>query len=369
MTNRYDLSTLSDTELASALTELVVTDRRTTAELLAHLAEVDERRLYSRDAFCSMFDWCTRHLKMAEGSAYKRIRAARVARRFPRVLDMVAAGELHLSAVVLLSAHLSDANHAELFALAVHRSKSELERLLAERFPAPDAPALVRRMPLPTPASAARLIPAPQPSVTPASQPAPSASSALAPAALPPPTPAKPPSVAPTSAERFKIQFTASAALVGKLRRAQAVLSHRLPGGDLAAVCELALDALLEQLERDRFAKTERPRQGRAAGPRSSRHIPNAVKREVAQRDGMQCTFVDAAGRRCPATAFLEFHHAIPWALGGVSTAANVHLMCASHNREAAERDFGSRFVRTRIDSGRAARQSNLWAVPGDSDI
>ncbi len=358
MTNRYDLSSLSDAELTSALTRLVVNDRRTTADLLAHLAEVDERRIYSRDAFASMFDYCTRHLKMAEGAAYKRIRAARVARRFPRVLDMIASGELHTSAVVLLSAHLTETNYEELFAAAVHKSKSEIERLLAARFPSPDVPSHVRR--LPQPARRSVLAAVASPAV------APTTAQAVAPPLTVPAAPAPRPSVVPLAPERFKVQFTASAGLVDKLRRAQALLSHRLPSGDLASVCERAVDVLLEKLERERFAKTDRPREPAEAAA-GSRHIPSAVKREVAERDGMQCSFVDASGQRCPSTAFLEFHHVTPWARGGASTAANVRLYCAAHNREAAERDFGREHIRARIERSRAPEQNELWAVPGES--
>src|SRR5689334_20205610 len=102
MRHDHDLVSQSDTDLLAALDRLVASDRHTTAELLAQLGEVDERRLYAREAFPSMFAYCTGRLRMDEGAAYKRIRAARAARRFPVILDMVAAGELHLTAIVLV---------------------------------------------------------------------------------------------------------------------------------------------------------------------------------------------------------------------------------------------------------------------------
>ena len=48
----------------------------------------------------------------------------------------------------------------------------------------------------------------------------------------------------------------------------------------------------------------------------SSRYIPAAVRRAVAERDGNQCTFVDAEGRRCKELQSLQFHHRDPYARG-----------------------------------------------------
>jgi 5-methylcytosine-specific restriction endonuclease McrA len=82
------------------------------------------------------------------------------------------------------------------------------------------------------------------------------------------------------------------------------------------------------------------------------RHIPAAVRRAVSARDGQQCSYVDPAGRRCPETHLLEFHHLEPFALGGEHTAENVALRCVAHNALAAEDDFG----RERIEVVKGSR-------------
>src|SRR5204862_3325770 len=74
----------------------------------------------------------------------KRIRAARVARDFPVIFSAVADGRLHLSAVVLLASKLTPENVDDLLSAAANKSKSEIEKLLAERFPQPDVPTQVR---------------------------------------------------------------------------------------------------------------------------------------------------------------------------------------------------------------------------------
>ncbi len=49
-----------------------------------------------------MFDYCTERLLFSEGEAFYRIAAARAAREHPVILEMLAEGRLHLTAVALL---------------------------------------------------------------------------------------------------------------------------------------------------------------------------------------------------------------------------------------------------------------------------
>jgi hypothetical protein len=114
---------------------LVAQDRTTTAAILAHLAEVDSRRLYLPAAYPSMYAYCVGELRLSEQAAFKRIQAARTARRFPAIFAAVADGRLHLSSVILLAPYLTDETADELLNAAAHKTKSETEQLLAQRFP------------------------------------------------------------------------------------------------------------------------------------------------------------------------------------------------------------------------------------------
>jgi hypothetical protein len=71
------------------------------------------------------------------------------ARRFPAILDRLADGSLHLTAVSLLAPHLTPANHLELLLAAQHKSKRDVEQLVARVRPQPDAPSAVRKLPAP----------------------------------------------------------------------------------------------------------------------------------------------------------------------------------------------------------------------------
>src|SRR5437867_3440117 len=99
----YDLTHLSDPVLLRGLNSVVAQERGASAEVLAYLAEVDERRLYLLAGFPSMHAFCVGELRFSEDAAYKRIQAARTARRLPAIFDALAEGRLHLAAVCLLA--------------------------------------------------------------------------------------------------------------------------------------------------------------------------------------------------------------------------------------------------------------------------
>jgi hypothetical protein len=63
------LASVSDDELLRRLSELLRQSRRVEADLVAHIAEVDERRLYAREACPSMFVYCTAVLHLSEPEA------------------------------------------------------------------------------------------------------------------------------------------------------------------------------------------------------------------------------------------------------------------------------------------------------------
>jgi hypothetical protein len=79
-----------------------------------------------------------------------RIETARAARRYPRVLEALALGDLALTAVRLLAPHLTTENHGEVLAAARHRSKLEIQELIASLSPRQTAVTTVRRLALPS---------------------------------------------------------------------------------------------------------------------------------------------------------------------------------------------------------------------------
>jgi len=149
------LAQLPDRELLLRLADILRQSRRSEADLVALIAEVDARRLYAREASPSMFAWCTERLHLSEAEAYLRIAAARGSREHPVLLAMLADGRLHLTAIAKLAPHLTPDNRDAVLARATHCSKRQVEELVAELAPRPDAPALVRKLPERPPAAPA----------------------------------------------------------------------------------------------------------------------------------------------------------------------------------------------------------------------
>jgi hypothetical protein len=243
-----DLKAIPDDELLHRLGELLRQSRRVEADLVAHIGEVDLRRLYAREAAPSMFAYCTERLHLSEAEAYLRIAAARASREHPMLLEMLRDGRLHLSAIAKLAPHLTRDNREALLERAVHRSKRQIEELVAELVPRPDAPAVMRRLPAgrvhhePTPTLELRpdaVAPSmawthPNGVASTAHRPAPGAAGEPA-FELRPDAVEGRASIEPLAPARYKVQFTASAELHDNTARDRLEFHHRHPfghGGD-----------------------------------------------------------------------------------------------------------------------------------------
>ncbi len=340
MENKRPLRSVPDDELLRRLRDLARQSRLVEHDLLAHIAEVDARKLYAREACSSMFAYCARVLGLTGAEAYMRITAARASRRHPVLLTMLEDGRLSLTAASLLAPHLTLENRDGLLARAAHRSKRQVLELIAEIAPRPDAPSRIRKLPERRPVTttvcpgsvaarpAAPEFPLPQmlPGATPPTSVhavelcpdrvslTPTVTDAVeAMASVPAPTlhpdvVKRPAIVLPLSPGRYRVQFTASAELRDKLQRLQDLMRSTIPDCDLAALIEIAVTEKIDRLEAKRFGRTKTPRKTLATTDLTSqsRYIPVAVKRMVSERDGYQCRFTDRLGRRCPERARID---------------------------------------------------------------
>lgn len=383
------VASLSDDELLRRLSDLVHQSRRVEADLVAHIAEVDARRLYAREATSSMFDYCRCVLRLRENEAYLRITVARATREHPVLLEMLRDGRLHLSGIARLAPHLTAENRNAVLKRAAGLSHRRIQELVAELAPKPDAPSRIRKLPDPSGRSRSTQqlrLGAPRVEAATSSDylklaggllverrtaATPGPGTPAAPEGTSPPSPASPPPrparVEPLAPARYRVQFTASAELRAKLERLQALMRSSVPDGDLATVVEQAVTEKLERLEAKRFAKTRRPRAslGETDTTPGSRHIPAAVRRLVHTRDEGRCTYTDASGRRCGARGNLEFHHRKPYGLGGDHSPANISLVCRLHNQWLAERDYGrEKMAQYRRGSGRVSEELGSYTLP-----
>jgi hypothetical protein len=381
-------SHLTDGDLAAQLTRLACSARHTTADLIAHLAEFEARRLHLAAGFGSLFLYCTQVLRLSEHEAYNRIEAAHLARRYPRVLELLTEGALNLTTARLLSPHLTDENHEQLLTDASGLSKNDVQKLVARHFPKPDVACSIRKVPTPGSSSGS---PAPESAVANGDacgslarpeQTTPDQTTSLPDSrprtverkgggSPPLPGPMPPPSrrdvVRPLAEDRYEVRFTASAGTCEKLQAAKDLLRHAIPGGDTGEIIDRALTALLEDLAKRKFAATSRPRTS-AGTEGSSRHVPAAVKRVVWARDDGRCSFVATNGRRCGTRSFIEFHHVHPYGVGGPPTTGNIELRCRAHNAYEADLFYGAGCDRpTGAGAGRNGDPTGQPGRDGDS--
>jgi hypothetical protein len=342
----WALRDISNDTLEASLSRLLGAGARLEARVIAHLAEVEARRLHLLAGCSSLYDYCRKRLGLSDFEAFVRIAAARVARKYPIVFEMLDRRELHLTAVCEVRDFLTRENHRELLAEVSGKTKPQIREALRARFPLADLPSIVKKLP----------------------------------------------ALDPLAPGRYRLELTLNAEQKAKLELARDLLSHANPTGDLTVVVERALDALLARTDARRFGRSKAPRNRSESGsesrdsngsrdsknqvldrsvrstktPSSPRpglskgrdHISQQTRREVVARDGVRCAFVSHDGQRCEARAFLQFHHRQAWALGGHDGYENLELLCHAHNRLRAEQDFGRAHVE------RASREARDAALP-----
>ena len=326
-------------------------ERESQSKLLVDIAEIDARKVYREAGYDSIHSYCVQELGLSEKAAFHRIWVARVAWQFPCVLAALAEGRLHMSAVRVLAAHLTKENAEELAEAATHKTTQEIAELVTQRFPRPQEPTLALRV-----AAGEQTVAPTEPTEDEMSDRKPSDQHPLGGVEMTSPCSQETPCarLVPMP-ERFPLKVGLRRETHEKLRRAQDLLAHVVPSGDVAEVLDRALELLIRNLEKRKFAVTDRPRTHNHSA-RAGRTISAEIRRAVAERDGGQCTFVAQNGNRCLARRRLEFDHIQPIARGGRSTVANVRLLCRAHNQLMAELALGRDFIKHKLEHARERR-------------
>ncbi len=143
----HRLESLSITELSRGAEKLVSRERRYTAALIAHLAEISRRKGHLELGYKTLFDYCVIRLRLGKGAVWNRTQIAGISRRFPQILEHLAEGKSSLSSLGVLAAHLSEENVDGLLAEAEGKTKEEVKEIVAAIRPKPAAEPMIRRKP------------------------------------------------------------------------------------------------------------------------------------------------------------------------------------------------------------------------------
>lgn len=325
---------MTDQEVIVELKAAVADERRSIVRVLRALRTFDERRLAREEAKASTFEYCTKVLGYAESAAYKRVSVARLTQRLPELLPMIETGRITLSVATILMSALQEPNGSEVLRKAAGMSAAEA-RIYAVT--------LSHRPPVVRSVIAAVPIAAQAPAT---------ASDLFIPAeAVLSPTPAAPAmclAETPPVEVGIRYHFTVRREVHDLFLRARDLSRHRRPAGQPEEIFEDALQALLDDLDRDRKKKAAPERDVLP----DRRRIPEWVKDVVWKRDAGRCAWRGKDGGVCGSTAWLEFDHVTPFAHGGASDdPANVRLLCRAHNlHEADRRGLGRPSAESPID-------------------
>ena len=86
-----------DKELVKSLVELNKRERATSADILLHLIEVEQRKLHLEYGHSSLFSYACKELHYSEPAAHRRTSSARCIERIPELYPMLLAGEVSLT--------------------------------------------------------------------------------------------------------------------------------------------------------------------------------------------------------------------------------------------------------------------------------
>ena len=346
------LENLTDNELVASFGDLVTGERENLVGQLEILIEMDRRKLTYE--YPSLWAYLIDEKGMEEATAERRIRAARLLKRFPELKAMLESGKMNLSLVdIALSCgyreNLSDPELLEVLKAISGMSCRKAKREIAERYPeSVDIPK---------------------------------------------------DRVRPIHSGFSEVTFYADEALMDKLEELRGLLAAAHPETGSVPMREL-IKVLADDFydrnhpeskarrakERDEKRKTKEespsalrvdydresdrtPKTPETPEPAQDIEIPartysNTLVHAMVQRDGYSCSYVDpVSGRKCQSTYNLNKDHIQSWYRGGKTSLVNGRFLCSHHHRRISYLEFGdvSKFQKNRngkVSSGIRSRPS-----------
>ena len=336
-----ELKALTDNEVDERTVNLARQERVITERLLWHMKEVEVRRIYLNHPDCgSLHAYAVRVLKMSDGSAGRRVNAARMLRDFPELGEQIVEGTTNLSKLSLMQVYV----RAEEKRIGCKVPREFKQDLLAQ---IEDKPiylaelALAQAMPEARPAHESKRV-RPDGSV-----------------------------------DRM---FNSDPELNALIEEVRALNSHNPEfvnlTGLVRALCKEHLERHHPAYKKPRKPRaTKKPVDEPARGQKgrdsafskgevsdpvcvemtaentresvpqsdSAAELPRVMRerrayqsveidRALWQRANSQCEHVEENGIRCTRRFHLQKDHIIPWSLGGSDDLENLQLLCRAHN-------------------------------------
>ncbi|OYZ11967.1 MAG: hypothetical protein B7Y39_19000 [Bdellovibrio sp. 28-41-41] len=322
------LKKLTDQNLDNNLKELVAGEREILAEIILHIIEVETRKLYLKFGYASLFEYLTQHIGYANGSAQRRIDAARLAMFVPKVVDDLESGDLNLSQVSLIQKSIR-AVQSESKTKVDQKTKEELVDLLSNKSFL-ESEILVSQVLDITPVEATK--------------------------------------ITNQKDESVRLQVTLTKSQWEKLLKMRELLSNSMPSGisNWDQVLEYAADKVIKLKDKSQgkqnsekqnrnlnprhtpepstiqqappqpsiFPQTPKPSQTSPSSSKARQHVPISIQRQVFERDQC-CQYLDKkTGKKCESKWHLHIDHVQPLWANGSNELENLRILCAGHNQQ-----------------------------------
>lgn len=270
-----NLSEIGNHELLTRLEKLSRTERKITHLILWHILEVETRKLFADRGFSSCFEYLTQGLGYSEGSANRRLQSARLLRQVPQIGEKIEAGSLNLSQLsqVQRCIRLQNKSGETITTEKAEQILSEVENkntFETQKILAQEFNFLLQ--------PAEKLIPHKDNSI------------------------------------KLEIIFTEEQ--MKELELAKSMLSHSCSQGTWAEVISY-------------LAKSHNKK------PKSTarNYMPVQIRRELFDKANRICEYVDPlTHRKCTSKYQLQIDHLVPVSKGGNNQAANLRILCRTHN-------------------------------------
>jgi hypothetical protein len=139
-----NLKHLTDQALLGDTKNLALKEKEISLNILYHLLEIEDRKLYSELKYSSLFEYCVRHLGYSEGAAQRRISSARLMKKSPITQAALEKKEINLTQASLLASHVNTNKEADLEELLDLAKKSGSTEKLKEKLRTASAPTEIK---------------------------------------------------------------------------------------------------------------------------------------------------------------------------------------------------------------------------------
>lgn len=312
-------------ELHLKFTNLVKTERKITQEILHCIQQIDQSKAFAELGYSSLFEYLVQGQKYSEGSAQRRISAARLLKEIPSIETQVHDGKINLTQLAKLSIAVKQKKKATGKNISSRQKEELLQKLEGKNAQQTDA-LLNQEL---------NYFPQPQEKVV-------------------------------SKHDDYFLTVKLSKMQYEKLQRAQLLLSHSIHDGNVADLIEVLCDKLIQQkdgkdvqakkrdIDTQEVVKTQDhieakvPSSTAAAAVKVAAqsitktvrvYIPVATQRYLFHKANYCCEYVSSInGKRCSSKYQLQLDHIIPLAKGGGNHPENMRVLCRTHNLSEAKR-------------------------------